>query len=80
MMESTPKAKTEEIPEFKLVRIKRYKLIEMAAIYEVDRKTFRRWLTKLPLGEREGHYYSIPQVRLIFSKLELPSFVKVYLD
>jgi hypothetical protein len=75
-------AKTEEKPEFKLIKIKRYKLIELAAIYEVNRKTFRGWLTKFKtdLGEREGHYYSIAQVKFIFSKLELPSYVKVYLD
>ena len=75
-------AKVEEKPEFKLIKIKRYKLIELAAIYEVNRKTFRGWLNKfkIELGEREGHYYSIGQVKLIFSKLELPSYVKVYLD
>jgi hypothetical protein len=79
-MESTKQAKTEEKPEFKLVRVKRYKLIELSGIYEVDRRTLRGWITKINIGEREGHYYSIPQVKMIFSKLQLPSYVKVYVD
>lgn len=75
-------AKTEKKEEYKIIKIKRYKLRELAGIYEVNRKTFRGWLNKFKneLGQREGHYYSIPQVRLIFSKLELPSYVKIYLD
>ncbi len=75
-------AKTEKKEEYKIIKIKRYKLRELAEIYEVNRKTFRGWLNKfkLELGTREGHYYSISQVKLIFSKLELPSAVKVYMD
>lgn len=71
-----------EIQEYQVIEIKRYKLIELAAIYKVNRKTFRGWVNKFKaeLGVREGHYYSIAQVKLIFQKLELPSYVKVYND
>jgi hypothetical protein len=74
--------KAEKKEEYKIIKIKRYKLRELAEIYEVNRKTFRGWLDKFKeeLGMREGHYYSISQVRIIFSKLELPSYVKVYID
>lgn len=74
-------ALSEETVKYKIIKVRRYKLIELAAIYEVDRRTFRGWLDKFKdeLGERDGHYYSIPQVKLIFSRLELPSFLKVEL-
>lgn len=75
-------ANPENGAEYQIIKIKRYKLRELAGIYEVNRKTFRGWLDKFKaeLGAREGHYYSISQVKLIFSKLELPSYVKVYID
>ena len=71
-----------EKQEYKIIEIKRYKLRELAVIYKVNRKTFRGWLNKFKdeLGPREGHYYSITQVKLILKKLELPSYVKVYFD
>lgn len=71
-----------EKQEYKIIEVKRYKLRELAAIYKVNRKTFRGWVNKFKdeLGPREGHYYSISQVKIILEKLELPSFVKVYFD
>lgn len=80
---STQKEKLQtEKQEYTIIEIKRYKLRELASIYKVNRKTFRGWLNKFKneLGPREGHYYSIAQVKLILKKLELPSFVKVYFD
>ncbi|MBI4929305.1 MAG: hypothetical protein HY841_00965 [Bacteroidetes bacterium] len=75
-------AHPEKRAEYKIIKIKRYKLRELANIYEVNRKTFRGWLNRFKdeLGTREGHYYSISQVKLIFSKLDLPSAAKVYID
>lgn len=66
--------------EYMVMEIKRYKLYELAAIYKVNRKTFRGWVDKFKneVGPREGHYYSIPQVKIILKKLELPSYVKIY--
>lgn len=68
-----------ERKEFTVVKIKRYKLIELAEFYEVDKRTLREWLDKFKeeLGIRNGHYYSIRQVKLIFSKLELPSYIRI---
>ncbi len=78
----TEKEAAEKKQEYKVIKIRRYKLIELAEIYEVDRKTFRGWLDKFKtkLGEREGHFYTIPQVQLIFSQLKLPSYVRLNLE
>lgn len=78
----TEKEAAEKKQEFKIIKIRRYKLFELAEIYEVDRKTFRGWVNKFrqELGEREGHFYTIPQVQLIFSKLKLPSYVRLNLE
>jgi len=59
------------------IAIKPYTLIELARMYDVDRKTFRGWLKPFQkeLGERRGRYYSIPQVKLIFQKLDTPSML-----
>jgi hypothetical protein len=64
------------------IKIRPYKLQELADIYNVNRNTFRRWLKRFEneLGEREGYFYSIPQVRIIFKKLCLPSYVEVEPD
>ncbi len=57
---------------------KNYKLKELAILYEVDPKTFRRWIQpfKAEIGERIGHYYSIPQVKIIFKRLDIPNKLK----
>jgi hypothetical protein len=57
------------------IKLKPYNLSELADMYGVDRRTFRRWISdfKDELGERKGIYYSIPQVKIIFSKLGIPA-------
>jgi len=57
--------------------VKPYTLVELARMYEVDRRTFKEWLKPFAkqLGERMGRYYSIPQVKLIFQKLDYPSLL-----
>ena len=56
------------------IQLRAYSIKELALIYEIDRRTFRKWL--LPhepiVGKQKGHYYNIPQVRLIFEKLSVP--------
>jgi hypothetical protein len=57
------------------VAIRPYKLKELAAMYGVDRKTFRKWLTPFleKIGNREGHFYTISQVKIILEAIGYPS-------
>jgi transcription initiation factor TFIIIB Brf1 subunit/transcription initiation factor TFIIB len=60
------------------IEIRPYNLKELANIYQVSEKTFKRWLNLFSddLGKRCGNYFSIPQVKIIFEKLGLPGFVE----
>jgi hypothetical protein len=59
------------------ILLKAYSLVELAAIYGVDWRTFKKWLKPFEqeIGKKEGRYYRIPQVKVIFEKLSLPSYV-----
>lgn len=61
----------------KMILLKPYSLKELAEIYEIDWRTFKKWLKpfEAEIGKKEGRYYKIPQVRIIFRKLELPSVI-----
>lgn len=63
----------------RIIEIRPYTLKELAALYGVHRETFRNWLEpfKEELGERQGYYYSIKQIKLIFKKIQLPTYVKL---
>jgi hypothetical protein len=54
-----------------------HNLKELAALYCISPKTFRRWMRPFEheIGKRVGYYYSIPQVRKIFSLLGLPGLL-----
>lgn len=54
--------------------IKPYRIIDLAAIFDVNRKTMRRWMNNLPseLGKPEGKYYSIRQVEFMIAQFGLP--------
>ncbi len=56
------------------VAIQPYSVKDFARIYNVSRKTFRRWVEPFQkeLGDRNGHYYNVTQVKTIFEKLGLP--------
>jgi hypothetical protein len=51
-----------------------HNLKELAALYSISSKTFKKWLLPFEkeIGKRIGYYYTIPQVRKIFSLLGLP--------
>lgn len=59
------------------IQMKAYSLSELARIYGVDWRTFKKWLKPFEkeIGEKQGRYYNIPQVKVIFDKLSLPSSV-----
>ncbi len=56
------------------VPVKPYTITELSDIYGVDKRTLGIWLKPFAeeLGPRQGRYYSIPQVKIIFFKLGLP--------
>jgi hypothetical protein len=58
-----------------IIPIRPYNNTELARIYGVDRGTIRNWLLRMSekLGERTGNYWMIPQVKIIFKHLDLPS-------
>lgn len=61
----------------KLIYIKPYMLKDLTAIYGISRNTMRAWLKNIEsdTGKRIGNYYNITQVKIIFKKFDLPSYV-----
>lgn len=51
-----------------------YTAMELSRIYKVCKKTFMRWLKPFEeqIGERQGRYYNINQVKTIIEKLGMP--------
>jgi len=60
--------------ERKTVEIKVYSIGELAVLYEVSVRTMNRWLKPHleKIGKREGRFYSVKQVSIIFDQLGLP--------
>jgi hypothetical protein len=58
----------------KQIEIRPYSSKELAAMYGVSSRTFRRWMLLIDkhAGKRIGNYYIIPQVKIIFEKLGVP--------
>ncbi|MFC4262329.1 hypothetical protein ACFOWM_05545 [Ferruginibacter yonginensis] len=58
----------------KTTSIKPSSPVDLAKLYGVCDKTFKKWLKpfEAAIGERIGRYYSIAQVRIIFEKLGEP--------
>lgn len=59
--------------------IKPYRLIDLAAIFDINYKTMKRWMEKYPneLGKRDGKYYSIEQVTFCIEKFGLPQKIAI---
>jgi hypothetical protein len=51
-----------------------YTAMELSRFYKVCKKTFMRWLRPFEeqIGERQGRYYNINQVKTIIEKLGMP--------
>jgi hypothetical protein len=56
------------------IKIKPYKLKELAFFYEVSKPVLRAMLSPYlhKIGKRKGHYYNVFQVKYIISKLGMP--------
>lgn len=61
------------------VPIKAYTLKDLAGIYETSLYHMRKRLKKIKkaVGEREGYFYEIEQVRKIFKLEPLPSHIEI---
>jgi hypothetical protein len=63
----------------KQIPLKPYTLKELSQLYGMDWRTLKTWLEPFQkeIGQKRGRYYQIPQVRIIFQKLDLPSMIDV---
>jgi hypothetical protein len=54
--------------------LRAYTTKELAELYKVNERTFKRWIEPFSstIGERNGHFFNINQVRTIFEKLGSP--------
>ena len=59
------------------VEVKPYCLIELCHMYQTSPKTFKKWLLPFAqeIGKKNGRFYSVLQVTLIFDKLGLPYMI-----
>lgn len=57
------------------IALKPYTTNELAKLYGISVYTFYKWIEpfKTELGKKLGWYWTIPQVRLIFQKLDVPA-------
>lgn len=57
------------------IPLRPYTLKELAILYGVNKRTFKAWLKphEEEIGEHDGWYYLIPQVKIIFARLGLPA-------
>jgi transposase len=54
--------------------IRPYSKKELTSMYAVSKKTMTRWLKPhlIKIGQREGRYYNVKQIQIIFEILGLP--------
>ena len=58
--------------------IRPYSTKDLAGIYGVCDKTLKKWVKPFAseVGEKNGRYYSVAQVKIIFEKLGVPCKMK----
>ncbi|HEX7904900.1 MAG TPA: hypothetical protein VF487_13570 [Chitinophagaceae bacterium] len=61
--------------------IKPYRMTDLAAIFDVNYRTMKRWMSNFPndLHKKEGKYYSIQQVEFMIGQFGLPRKVNTTL-
>lgn len=59
--------------------LKAYTVTQLSEIYGVSTKTFRRWVSpfKKEVGEKQGYFFNISQVKCIVQRLGVPGNVIV---
>lgn len=57
-----------------VTEIKPYTTKELASIYGVCDKTLKKWMKPFSadIGEKQGRYYTVAQVKMIFEKIGVP--------
>jgi hypothetical protein len=57
------------------VKLLPYSVVELATIYDVCDRTFKKWLKPFEqeIGVKQGRYFNISQVKIIIEKLGLPA-------
>jgi hypothetical protein len=67
-------SKTMNSTDITLPVVKPYSLTELANMYGVSKKIFRHWLEpfKDAIGKRQGFYYTVQQVEIIFDSIGMP--------
>ena len=60
--------------ERKTVEVRAYSIGELAILYGISARTMNRWLKPHMeiVGKRQGRFYTVKQVELIFEQLGLP--------
>lgn len=55
-------------------KLRAYSPKQLSELYEVSAKTLKKWLQPIlsDIGERQGRYYNITQVRRIIQHLGIP--------
>lgn len=58
--------------------VKPYSTKELAEIYGICDKTFKKWIKPFldEIGIKQGRYYNVIQVKIIFAKLGVPCKMK----
>lgn len=61
------------------LHIKEYTLQDLADVYEMSKYRMRCRIAKYKkqIGKREGYFYEIEQVRIIFQLIPLPSDIDI---
>lgn len=61
------------------IKLKPYSMTELARIYGVDPRTLKKWLVPFEkeIGIKQGRIFQIPQVKVIFEKLSLPTNITI---
>ncbi|MBI4945305.1 MAG: hypothetical protein HY840_02755 [Bacteroidetes bacterium] len=56
------------------LELKPYSVTDLAKIYGVCNRTFKKWVKDIKeVGPKKGRYYSIPQVKIIFENMKVPT-------
>lgn len=69
-------------PKQAAMELRSYSLAELAYLYNVCDRTFKKWIKPFltEIGERRGRFYTINQVQIIFEKLGAPPVIMLSQD
>jgi transposase-like protein len=63
------------------IELKPYSVTDLAKIYGVCNRTFKKWVKEIKeVAPKKGRYYSIPQVKIIFENMKIPTHITVEVE